>query len=86
MNLLAPGFIYSLCLLTSGICAGLLIRSYLRSRQPLLLWSAGCFCLLALNNLAVVLDMVILTEIDFSMARQATPLSAVSVMIYRFNW
>lgn len=86
MNLLAPEFIYSLCLLTSGICAALLIRSYLRSRQPLLLWSAGCFCLLALNNLAVVLDMVVLTGMDFSMVRQVTALSAVAVLIYGFIW
>lgn len=86
MNLLAPELIYSLCLLTSGICAGLLVRSYLRSRQPLLLWSAGCFSLLALNNLAVVLDMVILTDIDFSIARQVTALCAVSVLLYGFIW
>lgn len=86
MILLAPEFVYTLCLLTSATCAALLIRSYLRSRQPLLLWSAGCFCLLALNNLAVVMDMVILTQIDFSIARQVTALSAVAVLIYGFIW
>lgn len=86
MILLAPQFVYSLCLLTSATCAGLLTRSYLRSRQPLLLWSAGCFCLLALNNLAVVMDMVIFTGFDFSIARQVTALSAVAVLIYGFIW
>jgi len=86
MNLLGPGLIYSVCLLTSAVCAALLIRSYLSSRQPLLLWSAGCFCLLALNNLAVVLDMVVLPGADFSIVRQATALAAVAVLLYGFIW
>ena len=81
-----PGVIYSLCLVTSAACAALLVRSYARSRQPLLLWSAISFSLLALNNLMVVLDMVLLREIDFSLARQATSLSAVLVLIYGFIW
>ncbi len=81
-----PAVIYSLCLATSAACAVLLIRSYTRSRQPLLLWSAIAFTLLALNNLAVVLDMVILTEIDFSLIRQCTSLAAVLVLIYGFIW
>ncbi|MES2814757.1 MAG: DUF5985 family protein [Pseudomonadota bacterium] len=86
MILLAPEFVYSLCLLTSATCAALLTRSYLRTRQPLLLWSAGCFCFLALNNLAVVMDMVILTQFDFTMARQVSALCAVAVLIYGFVW
>ena len=86
MNLLRPELIYSLCLLTSGVCAVLLIRTYLVSRQPLLLWSAGCFSLLALNNLCVVLDMVVLPDVDFSIVRQATALAAVSVLLYGFIW
>ena len=42
-----PGAVYGLCLVTSALCAALLMRSYGRSRQPLLLWSAACFSLLA---------------------------------------
>lgn len=86
MNILGPEVVYSLCLLTSAACAGLLVRSWLRTRQRLLLWSAGCFILLALNNLMVVMDMVIFPAIDFSPARQATALAAVSVLIYGFVW
>lgn len=86
MIVFVPGVIYSLCLATSAICAGLLIRSYLRSRQPLLLWSASCFCLLALNNIAVVLDMIVFPGMDFALARQFTALSAVGVLIYGFVW
>lgn len=78
--------VYGLCLLTSAVCAGLLVRSYFRSRQPLLMWSAACFVLLALNNLLVVLDMVVLPEVYLMPARQATALAAVAVLIYGFVW
>lgn len=86
MSLGAPTLVYGLCLVTSAICAALLIRSWRRTRQPLLMWSAGCFSLLALNNLFVVLDMVLLTEADFSMWRAVTGFAAVCVLIYGFIW
>ena len=81
-----PGAVYGLCLLTSGLCAALLFRSYSRSRQPLLLWSALCFSLLATNNLLVVFDMVVFSATDFSVPRQLTALAAVGVLIYGFIW
>lgn len=81
-----PGAVYGLCLLTSALCAALLVRSWGRSRQPLLLWSAACFTLLAVNNLLVVLDMVVLTGVNLSVARQLTSLAAVGVLIYGFIW
>lgn len=86
MSLGAPALVYGLCLVTSAICALLLIRSWRRTRQPLLMWSAGCFTLLALNNLFVVLDMVLLTATDFSLWRAATAFAAVVVLIYGFIW
>jgi len=78
--------VYLLCLATSLACAILLIRSWKSSRRPLLLWSAVCFSLLALNNLIVVLDMVFLLEIDLTAFRQATNVAAVSVLLYGFVW
>lgn len=83
---LAPGVVYGLCLLTSGVCAALLTRSWLRTRQPLLMWSAACFWLLAANNLLVVLDMVVLPDVNLSVARQVTALLAVGILIYGFVW
>ena len=84
--ILGPAVVYGLCLVTSALCAGLLVRSYLRSRQPLLLWSAGCFILLAANNTFVVLDMVVFPQVDFTLARQISALLAVGVLIYGFIW
>jgi hypothetical protein len=81
-----PTIVYSLCLLTSLVCAAMLSRAYLRTRQALLLWSAACFWFLALNNMMVVLDMVVFPRVDFSLARQVTHLVAVSVLLVGFIW
>jgi hypothetical protein len=78
--------LYSLCLLASVVCAWLLLRSFRRTRAPLLLWSAACFGLLALNNLFVVADMLIFTGADLTFARQGTALAAVTVLLYGFIW
>ena len=42
--------VYSLCFITSAVCALLLGRSYFQTRARLPLWSALCFIALALNN------------------------------------
>ena len=62
------------------------MRSYFRTRAKLLLWTASCFVLLALNNFLVVLDMVFLPNIDLQFARLAANLAALAVLIYGFVW
>lgn len=82
-----PATIYLLCLLAGVTCAVLLIRSYLRTRTRLLLWSATCFVFLALNNLLVVLDLLVTgPSVDLSVVRQLSTLAAVSTLIYGFIW
>jgi hypothetical protein len=79
--------VYLLCLATSAACAVLLARSYTRTRARLLLWSALCFTFLALNNLIVVIDLLVLpTAIDLSLWRLTASLVAVSVLLYGFIW
>jgi hypothetical protein len=86
MPSLAPT-IYTLCLLSSAVCALLLIRSYRRTRTRLLLWSALCFLLLALNNLLVVIDLLLTPpSVDLSVLRQLSALIAVSVLLFGFIW
>lgn len=86
MHLLASA-VYLLCLLTSLICALLLVRSYSRHRSSMLLWSAVCFGFLALNNLLMVLDIVVFpTSIDLSLARTCCSLIAVGTLLYGFIW
>ena len=81
-----PTLVYSLCFGTSAICAGLLIRSYIRTRTDLLLWSAACFVLLAANNFVVIVDILILPERDFRLFRLALSLAAVMVLLFGFVW
>lgn len=78
--------IYLLGLLTSLLCAGLLLRAYGRTRASLLAWSGGCFALLALNNVFVVLDMLVVKDIDLSLLRQGSSLAAIAVLLYGFIW
>ena len=78
--------VYSLCLLASALCAGLLLPAWRQSRSRLLLWAATAFVFLALNNLFLVLDMVVFPEVFLWPWRQATSLCAVGVLIYGFIW
>ena len=79
--------VYLLCFATSVGCALLLVRSYLRMRTALLLWTAICFVLLGLNNLLVVADLVFLPDaIDLRPARLAAAIAALSTLLYGFIW
>jgi hypothetical protein len=78
--------VYLLCFATSVLCAGLLVRSYLRTRTSLLFWSALCFVLLSLNSFIVVLDMLVLRDIDLTPWRHAASLAAICVLLYGFVW
>jgi hypothetical protein len=79
--------IYVLCMLASAACAWLLMRSYVRNWTRLLLWSSICFIFLALNNLLLVIDLVVLpTTVDLSIPRQLTALLAVTILLAGFIW
>ena len=86
MTPIAPTAVYVLCLVTSSVCAGLLLRAYLRSRTRLLLWTALAFVCLALNNLALVADMVIFPDVDLWLLRPLAALAAIAVLLYGFVW
>jgi len=78
--------IYLLCVATSLLCAYLLALAYRASRAGVLIWSALCFALLALNNLVVAVDILLLPTIDLTTLRLATSLAAVAVLLYGFIW
>lgn len=78
--------IYLLCLATSAVCAALLVRQFRASRARLLLWSALCFGLLALNNLLLVIDVLVLPTVDLIALRQLASFSAVAVLLFGFIW
>lgn len=86
MGVSFPAAVYLLCFLTSSACALLLARTYWRTGARLLLWSALCFLFLAANNLAVILDLLILPAWDFRLARLLLALAAVGVLLFGFIW
>ena len=86
MHMLQPA-VYLLCIATSLVCLILLVRSYLRTRTRLLLWSSMCFVFLALNNLLLFIDVVVFpVEVDLLPYRQLTSLIGISVLLYGFIW
>lgn len=79
--------VYLLCFLASAICATLLIRQLRRSGSPVLYWSAACFVFLALSNLLVVFDNVVLgPDVNLRIGRLVLTLLAVSVLLFGFIW
>lgn len=82
---LAPT-VYLLCLASSAVCAWLLARRYARTQTRLLLWASLCFALLAVNNLLVVLDLMVISSVDLSLVRLVASVAAVLVLLYGFIW
>lgn len=78
--------IYSLCAITSLISSWLLARAYRRTRSRLLLWSAISFAGLALNNLALWVDKLVLPETDLSTLRTSIALLAMMILLYGLVW
>lgn len=78
--------VYALCALVSFTCAVLLQRGWMSSRHRLLLWAAACFWLLALNNLLLFVDLVILDDVDLAIARRATAAAAPMVFLLGLIW
>ena len=78
--------VYVLCALTSFAAMLLLLRSYMQNRTRLLLWSALCFIGLAVNNLLLLIDILVLPDVDLLPLRQLSSMAAVGVLLYGFIW
>lgn len=77
--------IYLLCVVTSLACLVLLARGYARTGVKLLLWSALCFVGLALNNLLLFIDLVMMgPETTLLYWRQATTFVSLGILLYGF--
>ena len=75
---------YLLCMLVSIVIMCLLLRGHLRTRAPLLLWCALCFVGLAINNLLVVADMLLLPDLDLRPLRVAFHVGGLAILVYGF--
>jgi hypothetical protein len=77
---------YALAALTCIGCAVLLIREYLRRRVRLLLWATVCFVALAINNVLLFFDRVVLPQNDLRLVRLGTALIGMMCLLYAFIW
>ena len=78
--------VYGLCVITSAICATLLLRGYFRNRVPLLMWSGLCFAGLTVNNLLLFIDVHVVPLIDLSAWRTLPALIGVLLLLYGMIW
>jgi hypothetical protein len=78
--------VYLLCALTSVVCAIMLFRGYRASRGRLLFWSSLCFAGLALNNVLLFLDLVLVPQLDLTPWRSAIALVALMMLLIGLVW
>lgn len=78
--------VYILCALTSATCGVLLVRAYRRTQTRLLFWSALCFVALALSNVVVFLDLVVVPETDLSPWRAIVSLLGLGTLVFGLIW
>lgn len=79
--------VYILCALTSILCAVLLLRGYRATRTRLLFWASLCFGFLAINNVILYFDLVILPpQIDLFWYRNAAALIGMLMLVFGLTW
>jgi hypothetical protein len=74
--------IYLLCAATSIAAAVLLLRQYRASRTRLLFWSSLGFFGLAVNSVLVYVDLTLIPNVDFSLARGVVGAIAIIAIVY----
>ncbi|MGB6131320.1 MAG: DUF5985 family protein [Acidobacteriaceae bacterium] len=78
--------VYILGFLVTLWCGILLSRAYAAGRRRLLLWSAVCFFGLALNNLLVFVDLILLPNVDLYLPRLVVGSAAMLILLYGLIW
>lgn len=78
--------VYILGFLVTVTCGVLLSRAYTVGRKRLLLWSAICFFGLAISNLLVFVDLVLLPNVDLYPLRLITAAVAMVILLYGLIW
>ena len=78
--------VYVLCAVTSIACATLLLRRWLQARVRLLLWSGLCFAALAVNNVLLFVDLVIVPGVDLGILRSGTALAGIVLLLVGLVW
>lgn len=77
---------YALCGITSLICFGLLLRSYLSNKVKLLFWSSLSFFFFALQNVILFVDLVVIPQIDLSLWRIGAGFIGAVLLLIALIW
>ena len=78
---MVPAFLYGLCMFTALLCAWLLLQAYQKTRYRLLFWCSLFFSMAALNNVFLVVDKLIFSDIDLTVYRYAVALLGLFVLL-----
>lgn len=79
--------VYILCAITSILCAVLLLRGYRATRTRLLFWASLCFVFLAINNVILYFDLVVLPPgIDLFWYRNTAAVAGMALLIFGLTW
>jgi hypothetical protein len=78
--------IYVLCAVTSVTCAVLLLRGFARSRVRFLLWSSLCFVGLALNNVLLFVDLVVVPDLSLALFRSLAASAGLAALLFGLVW
>lgn len=81
--MIIANLVYTLCTITSLICAVMLFRGYMRNGAKLLLWSCLCFTGLTINNFMLCVDLLVLSqETDLSVWRTLPAALGLGILAY----
>ena len=83
---MAAELIYVLCIVASATAAFLLGRAYRATRSRLLACSALCFAGLALNNVVLFVDLVVVPDVDLTVVRSSIALGSLLVLLFGLVW
>lgn len=78
--------VYVLCGVTSTLCAFMLLKGYRSRRIPLLFWAGLCFIGLALNNVLLFVDLVLVPHVDLFIWRTLPALAGSFILLYGLIW
>jgi len=75
-----------LTLLTTILCAGLLLRAWQNVRKRLLLWSGLCFVGLAIANVLRIADLRFFLALDLYSYRLSATAIAMCLLLWGLVW
>lgn len=79
--MIAASAVHALSVLVGAACAVLLYRAHRRAPSRLLLSAVACFAGLALNDLAVIIDVFVLPDIDLVAVRALPALVGIAILV-----